>query len=72
MVVKAKERKQGPDKKDTSFKFGGMTWTSARAEVTVKRAGKGTTEIIGSYPNRLLSESIVMLSRYEHPYGRRL
>ncbi|USP79641.1 hypothetical protein yc1106_06915 [Curvularia clavata] len=46
MVDKAKERKQGPDKKDTSFKFGGMTWTSAHAEVTVKRAGEGITETI--------------------------
>jgi hypothetical protein len=60
MVIKARERKLGPDKKDTSFKFGGMTWTSARAEVTVKRAGEGTTEIIGMHPLDLLSEQIVM------------
>lgn len=59
MVVKAKERKQGPEKKDTTFTFGGMTWTSARAEVTVKRAGEGISEIIGSHPHRLLYQSTI-------------
>lgn len=48
MVSKVKERKQGPDKKDTLFKFGDVHWTAERAEATVRRTRKKVPETIGT------------------------
>ncbi|KAJ4365557.1 hypothetical protein N0V83_008176 [Neocucurbitaria cava] len=45
MVSKANERKRGPQSKDTTFEFGGMSWTRERAEATIKRARKQLPEI---------------------------
>ncbi|KAF2833878.1 hypothetical protein CC86DRAFT_16155 [Ophiobolus disseminans] len=44
MVVKANERKRAPVHKDTTFEFGGMSWTKERAEATIKRAKKQLPE----------------------------
>jgi hypothetical protein len=51
MVVKANERKRGPKPKDTIYEFGGLTWTTERAELTIKRAKKQVTEIAGRFPS---------------------
>jgi hypothetical protein len=59
MVVKAKKRKQGPDKKNTTVTFGGMNWTSERAEVTLKRAGKDVSELTGIFFRCHFAERIV-------------
>jgi hypothetical protein len=47
MVYKANERKRGPESKDTIYEFGGLTWTTQRAEMTIKRAKRHVSDITG-------------------------
>ncbi|KAF1913313.1 hypothetical protein BDU57DRAFT_522148 [Ampelomyces quisqualis] len=46
IVRKADQRKRAPMHKDTTFTFGGMTWTRERAEATIKRTKKQISETI--------------------------
>jgi hypothetical protein len=57
MVVKAKQRRQAPDRKETIFTFGGMQWTSERAEMTIKGASKGSSDIAGMLSSDVLLDA---------------
>jgi hypothetical protein len=47
VVNKANKRKRGPESKDTVYEFGGLTWTTQRAEVTIKRAKRPMPNLTG-------------------------